>query len=273
MRFPLIFTVLLVTAALTRSTGASAQAALPPEDWVVTRLADKDAVIASVPFNNGITLVSRCAGQVFDVMIMGLPEARRGTVSRPLTFLVGDETDEKPYAWTVGSDRTSAFSRIPALIARSLAEGGKLQIIVPGERGAPRTRYVMDLGPSGAAVEETLTHCGRALVDPRDDQLEGDGDGLPNGIVWARTPRPEFPSAVQGRSPVNGYVGLTCLVAAEGRLDACEIESEQPVGYNLGRSVLRSLGAARLGQTDEARAAGRRFEGAMIVFTVNFRLQ
>lgn len=179
----LLLTAITAAALSTAPVSAMAQDAPAAEDWVMTRVPDRDAVIASVPFNNGITLVSRCAGQVFDVMVMGLPEARRGDISRQLTFLVGDETDEKPYAWTVGTDRTAAFSRVPALIARSLAEGGKLQIIVPGERGAPRTRYVMDLGPSGAAVEETLTHCGRPLVDPRDDELEGDGDGLPNGIV------------------------------------------------------------------------------------------
>ena len=264
---------LCILAAFSASTAAVSQEVEPPEDWVISRIPDKDAVIASVPFNNGITLVTRCTGQVFDVMILGLPEARRGANSRSLTFLVGDETEEKPYVWSIGTDRTSAFSRVPAITARNLAEGGKLQIIVPGEGGAPRTRYVMNLGPSGSAIEETLTHCGRALVDPRDDQLEGDGDGLPTGIMWTRPPRPEFPSSVQGRQPVHGYVAMTCLVTAEGRLANCEIESEQPPGYNLGRSVKNSLGGARLGQSDEARAAGRRFEGAMILFTVNFELR
>lgn len=272
-RAPLFLAAFVAAIVFAPSTGALAQDAPPSEDWVLTRVADKDAVIASVPFNNGITLVSRCANQVFDVMIMGLPEARRGDISRQLTFLVGEETEEKPYAWSVGTDRSAAFSRLPAMIARSLAEGGKLQIIVPGGQGTPRTRYVMDLGPSGAAVEETLTHCGRPLVDPRDDDLEGDGDGLPNGINWIHPPRPTFPSEVQGRSPINGYVALTCLVTSEGRPGDCQIESEQPPGFNLGRSVMRSLDSSRLGQTDEARAAGRRFEGAMIVFTVNFRLE
>lgn len=271
--FRSVLSALAFSAALSAFSGAAAQEAEPPEDWIVTRVPDKDAVVASVPFNNGITLASRCTGQTFDVLILGLPEARRGSISRSLTFLVGDETEEKPYVWSVGTDRTSAFSRVPAITARSLAKGGKLQIIIPGDGGAPRTRYVMDLGPSGSAVEETLTHCGRALIDPRDDELEGDGDGLPNGIMWTRPPRPTFPDSVQGRQPIHGYVAMTCLVTAQGKPENCQIESEQPPGFNLGRSVKNSLGGARLGQSEEARATGRRFEGAMILFTVNFELQ
>lgn len=262
-----------ITAALITASGASAQDTAAPDDWILTRVADKDAVIATVQFSNGITLVSRCAGQAFDVLILGLPEARRGSISRPLTFLAGNETEEAPYVWSVGADPTTAFSRIPAITARSLAKGGKLQIIIPGDSGRPRTRYVMELGQSGSAVEETLTHCNRALVDPRDNELEGDGDGLPTGIVWTRPPRPTFPDSVQGRSPVYGYVAMSCLVTAQGRPDNCQIESEQPAGFFLGRSVVSSLRAARLGQTDEARAAGRPFGGSIILFTVNFELQ
>lgn len=271
-----LLTLLTAASLLLCAQSAHAQELSTPtaeDDWQIIRLTDQNAVLATVPFNNGITLLARCYDSVFDVMLMGLPEARRGETSRQLTLLIDQETEEKPYVWTVGEDRTVAFSRVPAMIARELAKGGALQIIVPGERGAPRTRYVMDLGPSRSAIEETLTYCGRPLVDPRDHDATGDANGLPRGIVWTRPPRPTFPAAVLGRSPREGYVALSCAVTTEGRAADCQIESEQPPRFNLGRSVLRAVEDARLGLNDEARAAGQSLEGGTILFTVNFRMQ
>lgn len=145
---------LLTTALLATPFSAATQDASASEDWTLTRIADKDTVIASMPFSNGVTLVARCSNNVFDVLLLGLPEARRGELTRQLTLLIGDETDATAYAWTVGSERSVAFSRAPAITARSLAKGGKLQIIVPARGDTPRSRYVMELGPSGSAIEE-----------------------------------------------------------------------------------------------------------------------
>lgn len=261
-------------AAVALSSGQIAQAqqapAAPPapQDWVLAEAPERKAVVAIAEFDNGITLSSRCMDGVFEVTFYGLPEARGE--SRTLRIAVGDET---PYAtaWTVGTDRRAAFSRVPARLARELAKGGKLEIGVPGQRGQPGTRYLMDLEPSSSAVERTLTACGRALTDPRDlDSGDEAESGLPAGIAWDQAPRPSFPGSVKGRSPTKGFVTLTCVTRATGRLEECEIESEHPGGYNLGRSVRESLSRARVKSTDRNTPLSDR---RMIMFTVTFIME
>lgn len=276
---PLCLAVLTALTPLSglAQTGPAPEAAsgAPPEaplDWTVVRFTEEPTLIATVRFDNGVGLVARCMDETFDVIINGLPPVSRRALTRQIGLQVGDEDVESITAWTTGSDRTTAFSRIPARIARQLAKGGALQIVVPPERGSgPRTRYVMDLDPSSTAIERILAACDRPLVDPRDDQAQGDArDGLPNQITWARQPRINFPSPVGDRMALRGYVTLSCVVQAEGRLDDCQIESEHPTGYNLGKAVEAGMRTARVRQSDEGRAAGQRFEGEMIIFTVVF---
>lgn len=262
----------LAFATFAMTSGAASAQESAREDWQVTRGTEPGSVVAAAGFDNGISLISRCSKNVFDLILTGLPEATGRDVARELIFIVDHEADEKPSAWTVGEDRTVAFSRLPALIARQLAEGGNLQIIIPAPPGGRRTRYVMELSRSNSAIEETLTACGRALVDPRDNRLEGDGIRLPTGITWTRQPRPEFPTSAFGTTNY-GYATLSCVVGAHGKPEECQVESELPPGFNFGRAAIRSTSAARLGQSDEARAAGRPFEGELIVFTTEFRLQ
>jgi hypothetical protein len=163
------------------------------------------------------------------------------------------------------------------MVARNLAEGGKLQILVPAEReGGRRTRYVMDVAPSSTAIEQTLTTCGRPLIDPREvrsEEIEGNGqDGLPDAVAWRTAPRPSFPSPVNGRSPREGYAVFSCVAKEDGGLTECQTESEQPAGYGLGQSVDRALPRARLQLTEQGAASGRPLAGRMILFAVNFRM-
>lgn len=250
---------------------AVAQEAAAAEDWEILRSPDQRSIAAVATFDNGISLAARCSKTVFDLMLTGLPEAPGREVARDLIFVMDHETDEKPYSWTIGRDRTVAFSRLPALIARQLAKGGDLQIIVPATPSSRRTRYVMELSPSGSAIEETLAACGRPLVDPRDAQLEGDGHRMPEGVVWARIPQAQFPSLAAGVS--FGYATLSCMIGPQGRPEDCQIESEQPASLDFGRSALQAAPRARLAQTEEARTAGRPFEGELIVFTTEFHLR
>jgi len=268
--FPLVL-LSLATPAMAQDAPATA------DDWTLTSVPDQKAVLATITFTSGLNVAARCVDGVYDVLIAGLPEAAGRTISRELGIQVGDQEEPYTSVWTVGTRRDTAFSRLPAVVARDLAKGGKLQVIVPSTSNAPRTRYVMDLDPSSTAIEQTLTACGRPLVDPREvraDEIDGNGqDGLPDTVQWQTMPRPEFPASVNGRSPLEGYVVLSCVLQENGRLTECQTESEQPAGYNLWRSVERSLPRARLKLSDEAAAAGRTLAGRMVRFSVNFKMQ
>lgn len=259
-------TAMLIAASSLPAQAQDTEAA--GQDWILADIPERKAVVALAEFDNGVTLSSRCMDNVFEVTIHGLPEARGE--SRTLQISVGGDA---PYAsaWTVGTDRGAAFSRVPARLARELAKGGRLEIGVPGPRGRPGTRYIMELAPSSSAIERTLTACGRALVDPRDlhsgDEAES---GLPAGIAWDQAPRPTFPGSVRGRSPTKGFVTLTCVTRTTGRLEDCVIESEHPGGFNLGRSVRDSLSRAKVRSADRASPL---IDGRMIMFTVAFVME
>jgi TonB family protein len=262
-----------IGAALLTASTAAAQTATPVVDqnWVLTREARGNTVMATAPFSNGITLVARCSNANFELLIAGLPEVPRAQMERPILLLIGDETVERPYQWTVASDSRVAFSRVPAQIARQLAQGGPLQVIVPGEPGAPRTRYVMSLERSGSAIEETLSHCGRPLVEPRDALLEGEASVLPNTLRWIDMPRPVYPDLAL-QNGIAGTVTLTCLIARDGRPRDCRVESEHPPGSRFGDAALRATRAARLELTEEAVAAGGSLPQGALVFAIRFSL-
>lgn len=241
------------------------------DDWTLTHLADGAGLAAGAMFDNGLTLLVRCQNGVLDLMIGGLPEATGRTGMREIG-LATDSDEPRMTTWTVGTQRSVAFSRLPALVARNLAKGGDLQIVVPTD--GRRMRYLMPLDPSSTAIEQVLTSCGRPLVDSRDNGLHGNGqDGLPTPLEWARTPRIEFPTPVGDRSPRTGYVTMTCMVGAQGRLEDCQIEAEHPGGYNLARQVLRGIRSGRVRLNEDGRAAGHPMEGQIVAFSINFVLQ
>ena len=265
-------------AALAAGAPVMAQESAPQsEDWTLTSVPERKAVLATIDFTSGLAIATRCVDGAYDVLISGLPEAPRRDMSRELGIQAGDQEEPYTSVWTVGTQRNTAFSRIPAVVARDLAKGGKLQVIVPSTSGGPRTRYVMDLDPSSTAIEQTLTACGRPMVDPREaraKEIDGNGqDGLPDTVQWQTMPRPVFPASVNGRSPLEGYVVLSCVLTDAGQMTECQTESEQPAGYNLWRSVERSLPRARLKLSEQAAAAGLSLAGRMVRFSVTFKME
>lgn len=236
------------------------------QDWTIVQTDDANALVAMTAFDSGIILTSRCINGAFDVTVFGLPPARG--YSRELRVAVGDE-EPRPQTWTIGSDRTAAFSRLPAFLARRLAEGGQLQIAVPGSPGQPGRRYVMELPPSPEVLERTLSACGRPLVDPRDRDLEPNApDGLSGGMGWVIIPNVVHSGIANGRTLVSASVSVSCVLTAEGRMRDCVIESEHPPGFRLGQAVLRGLYNARV-RPDPGSTLP--LEGRMVTFTIVFR--
>lgn len=273
----LLFTAALVSLAA-RAPACAQEGADQAEDWSLTSVPDRQAVVATISFTSGLTIAARCMDGVYDVLITGLPDAPRRATSREIGIQAGDETEPYTSVWTAGTERHTAFSRIPAVVARDLAKGGQLQVILPAStRDGRRTRYVMDLDPSSSAIEQTLTSCGRPMVDPREAralEIDGNGqDGLPDTVQWQTMPRPSFPESVNGRLPLEGYVVLSCVLTSEGRMTECQSESEQPAGYNLWRSAERSLPRARIKLSDDAAAAGLPLAGRLVRFSVVFKMQ
>lgn len=74
--------------------------------------------------------------------------------------------------------------------------------------------------------------------------------GLNGEIVrapgWARQPTPDFPQAALRAGVEAGEVELRCAGRVSGRVEACEILSETPLGYGFGQSALAAAHEARL---------------------------
>jgi len=263
--------LLLATATTGHAQPAQAQASAAPEDWVLTVVPDQKATLALVEFTSGISLAARCVDDAYDLLITGLPEAPQRATTRDLGLAVGDDDVTRRTIWTVGEDRTTAFSRIPAMVARRLAKGGELQIVAQGPDDR-RYRYVMDINPSSTAIEQTLTACGRPLVDPRDSLTEGEGqDGLPAPFTWERLPNPDF--STQALDAGEGYAALSCMPQQDGRLSECRIESEWPRRLGIGRAALRSMGRARLRQITTGDGSEPRFDNRVVAFAIAFKVK
>ena len=260
-RMRLIAPVLL----LTLSGPALAQDAA--DDWEMIRQPEKKAIFAYVPTTTGLTIGFRCVDQVYAALITGLPQAPRSARTRTLAIKVNDgEADDT--RWNVATDRTAALADYPAPLARELREGGAISIIVPGGGGGGRNlRYDLTLPASSAAIDETLTACGRVLEDPRDALLpEITESGLPDGVTWARPPRGTYPR----NNYAEGYAVVTCVVQPNGDVRQCEVESEFPADGGFGRNALRATDAARIVSPGETPG---QYAPRMIGFRVNYKLR
>lgn len=242
MRSKALTTLFLIAGA------GSALAQDVTDDWEIVRQPEDKTVFAFVPTTTGLTIAFRCVDGVYGAVIAGLPEAYRRTRVRTLTITVNDgEPDDS--RWNVTTDRTVAVADYPASLARELREGGQISIVVPGGGGNGRNlRHNLTLPPSSAAIDETLNACGRPLEDPRDALLpEITESGLPDGVTWARPPRPTYPR----NNYAEGYAVVTCVVQPDGGVHQCEVESEFPVDGGFGRNALGATDDARINSPGE----------------------
>jgi len=229
-----------LTALLACAAALPALAQDASADWDLAQR--RNLLVAYTRFDNGVSIATRCADGGFEAVIGGLPPAGRAT-SRPLRIAFGDG-DLVESRWNVATDDTIAVSELPAPFARELREGGRLRILVPGgAAGGRNLMFDIVLPASSASIDQTLTTCGRPLVDPRDAELEAlQEDGLPLNLAWAVRPRLAYPNTRYAR----GFAVITCLTNPDGSLRDCAIESEHPRDGRFGEVTLASARRARL---------------------------
>lgn len=241
---------------------ASPSAAQEPAagDWDLHR--DDEGVLAFTTYDSGLAIAFRCRDQAFAAVAAGLPPSREARRRLVLRF-----KDEEPYPsmWTSTTDNTVAVADYPAPLARQLRQGGTLRLTVPRGAGDGRDlTHVVELPPSNAAIDATLTECGRPLVDPRDALLEAvEGEGLSGGATWARQPRIRFPDTRYAA----GSAVLSCLAWEDGRLTDCVVESEHPQDGGFGEAALRGVRRARADLPEDAGPGPHR-----VGFYVGFRM-
>lgn len=257
---------LALTAALTSGSAFAQDTAPIGEDWDLHKDEAKKTTIAYVTTTAGLSIATRCVNGGFSALLAGLPETPRRNKTRPLGLTFRDE-EVSEWRWNVTTDRTAVVADFPAPFARELRQGGRLQIVVPNGGGDGRNlRYDLELPASGSAIDETLTACGRPLVDPRDQELDAIAeDGLQVGMRWDRQTRPRYPS----RSRYSeGFAVTTCVAQPDGRLRDCIIETEHPGDGLFGEAVLNAARNATVAYDGDQPTAPR-----MMAFRVNFIMQ
>ncbi|MGH7027326.1 hypothetical protein [Brevundimonas sp.] len=260
-------TALVLATSLAIAPPALAQDAA--DDWALTVKPEDRLTLAHTEFDNGLLLAARCQADTFQVLIGGLPEAPAARDLMSARRVLGVGFGDKPVSdegFMIGDNRHVAFAELPAPLARSMREGGRMQVVVAGgaENGG-NLRYVVDLPPSNAAIDQTLSACGRPLVDPRDEELKALGDdGLPVDIAWRRMPETDYP---EGRTFTAGFAVATCLARPDGRVSDCVVETEFPANGGFGAAVLKAAQSGRLENRD-----GGPVPLTRIVYRTNFRM-
>lgn len=237
----------------------------PGEDWDLRINPETDLIAASLTFDSGVAVGVRCFNGRYDALLAGLPEAPRNTDTRALTIQFGDDAPD-PEQWSVAVDRQVAVSGLPARFARSLRQGGRMQVVLRGAgANGSNIRYVFDLPASSSAIDQTLQACDKPLNDPRDAEIESIGEeGLPGGISWAERPRPGWPNAPETS---RGFAVISCLTQTDGRLRDCAIESQHPLDGGYGDAALRATRRARLQITADP---GAPMPVRFVTFRTNF---
>lgn len=235
------------TASLLAGPGHAQE--VPAADWDLVRDDRQRAIMAYIVFDVGVTISVRCVDGAYDAVVGGLPPGG-DRETRPLELTFRDDASAWDVAWNVAVDDTMALSPLPAMLAREMREGGRLQIRVPdGGPNGRAIRYDLELPTSSEAVDATLSACGKPLVDPRDAELAAaNEDGLPEGLRWRERPRPRWPVEPDGFS--KGFAVVSCLTSPDGSVRDCVIESEHPREAHFGDAVVRSLRSARLEPID-----------------------
>lgn len=269
--------MLRLTGPIAAATWMALGSATPvqAQDWETTTAANGIKVV-SIEYDNGIGIAFRCEDQSLDALLVGLPPTPLPgpafeLQARNIRLFWGRDEPIDVGRWWRTTQPEISLTDSPAGLARALRRGGELHIVAAdaGEGGTD-LRYIVELPPSYAALEEILSVCGQPLVDPvemeRMDQIEpwAPGQAVP-ALVWRHRPRLEFPSTHWN----SGVARLNCLVEPSGSLSSCFLEGELPRGAGFGRSALR---AARRASVRRADGSDAPIPTSQISFAVRYHL-
>lgn len=230
------------------------------EDWDLKEDPQQQLTMATLNFGSN-QLALRCRAGALDFLLTGVPPTDAAT--RTVRVSAGPIHTEHQ-VWLAWPGQPIISSGEPGRLARQLRAGGELDVRLEAtETGERPHRYRLPVPTSTMSVDRVLTACSVPLADDW-DLLPRTEPGL---IVWASSPRPDYPPLAMDRGMESGEARLVCLVAAGGALDQCRILSEFPAGGGFGRSAQRSAERARLGlPEDETTVIGN-----VVSFTVRFR--
>ena len=222
------------------------------DGWDLDISPEGDVTVASVAYEGGAGLAVQCRNGTVDVAIMGLPAALPEEINeyQNRTLSTGfHATALRDDGWKASPGSTAALSTMPLRDARSLKRGGMFLVrTVPATAAGTPRRLGIPLPTDSTAIDRTLEACGKRTVDPRDDML------LLNGIItvaeWRDSRLFEMPPS-SGWTPTR--VEVSCIVAEQGRVRDCQVESESEPG--LGARMLSDERNVRLGLRENAQAA------------------
>ncbi|MDP3400590.1 MAG: energy transducer TonB [Brevundimonas sp.] len=253
--------IAMATPGLSRAQDAG-------DDWDLVQDPGRSLTMALLAYDSGPAVAVRCADGRLEVLVSGLPESSEQTVTLELGF--GDEELRTTTWWRSEIPGIYASTR-PGQIARRFRQGGALNIVVPGEEGEARRRFVMDLVPSASAINTVLTDCGQPIVDTRVPSDPWVIDYDQERLSWQRRPTPDFPALAVNRSSW-GLVFLSCIIMPDGTVRQCQVDSEEPPNLGFGEEALASARTAR-GAPYTPTNAEQAEHGRLIHFTIAFRLQ
>lgn len=257
-----------IVAGLLAVLGASAAAAQSaPVSWDLTVDPTKELALATSAHASGQVLAVRCQAGLLDVLVLGLPALHDAT--RYIETTYGDHPTESVH-WFGSPDGAMAYSPTPGMTARSLREGGRLQLaaaIAPGD-SSPLGRYALDLPSDSTAVDRVLAACDEPLVKPREDRPHWRQSRVMSPSLWRRMPNPEVPETAYATSTRVGFAVLSCVVADDGRPVDCDVEYQSDRRIGFGQSAIRAMRTARLAMD----AAGAPRPGDLVVMTVRYQI-
>ncbi len=237
--------VILLLALPVLLTAAPAQAQAT-DGWDMAQT-DKGPS-ASISYEGGQSLILRCFNNRLEALLIGFPvEAAHGM--RPLTWTQNGQAERQTWINVPGQAIMAAIR--PGRVARLFHQGGDLIIepspTVPVEPNQPRERVRLPLPSDNSAIDAVRAACGTDPDAARDGLLETEPSfPRPPSLreTWTLAPAPDYPAKAMRLS--RGEVIYSCVVAAQGALEDCRIESENPPNADFGVEALKALRKARL---------------------------